>query len=471
MRTIFGKQLVLYLGILSLSFVLLGAVLSQAIRSYFTERQIDFLQDAAERLAVSFEDIVVYGIISRGRIDGTIIQMRQFLKAAVVMVDTDFNVTADPDNITLHNFFGIKEYEQLAEGKSVVVYGNPGGAYREPRLTVGRPLVGGEYVISSLLVSTSAAELEETIFGMYRLTIICLCATAAVLFVLVYFSCRAITKPLQQMNEAAGVIAAGDFEKRIAVKSRDETGQLARSFNHMAESLQEQEKIRRAFIADISHDLRSPLTSIRGFLQAIGDGTVPAEKQQHYFSIILEESERLIKLSNDMLDVNRIQSSDFAPSKEDFDLNALIRKAAMLFEKRATDKRLSISCRFAHETDFVFADEDMIRRVMCNLLDNAVKFSAAGSGAIEIETTAQNKKVSVSVKDCGRGMTEEDRKRVFDRFFKGDASRGEDKRGSGLGLSIVRDFLRAHGESIAVESEPGKGSVFVFELPLSEIDI
>jgi signal transduction histidine kinase len=280
---------------------------------------------------------------------------------------------------------------------------------------------------------------------------------------LVYLSSRAVSKPLRRINEAACVIANGEFEKRIPVRSKDEVGQLAKQFNSMAESLQAQEKIRRAFIANLSHDLRSPLTSMRGFLQALQDGTIPGDKQPYYLNIILEESERLIKLSNNILDIHRVQ--EISLDMTAFDINALIRNTIMHFEKHALDKKLLINCRFAHASDRVRADEEMIKRVIYNLLDNAVKF-VDENGEITVETTVTGKRVTVSVADNGRGINADELKHVFDRFYKGDFSRGEDRMGSGLGLSIVKEFLKAHGESIQAESTAGKGSVFTFGLEM-----
>ncbi len=205
---------------------------------------------------------------------------------------------------------------------------------------------------------------------------------------------------------------------------------------------------------------------MRGFLQAISDGTVPPDRQPYYLDIVIDESERLIKLSNDMLDMHRIQEADLTADITDFEINALIRKIIMGFERRALDKKIMVACSFTHPEDFVRADQEMLTRVLYNLLDNALKFTPDG-GQITVETTVEGRTLNVSVGDNGRGMTEEEQKRAFDRFYKGDPSRGEDKMGSGLGLSIVKEFIRAHGEQIKVTSEPGKGSVFSFTLQLN----
>lgn len=470
MRTIFAKQLLLYACVLSISFVTLGVALSQAIRGYFIDRQIEFLRESAARLVESFEFILMYGgasgMINNSLINNQVAQMRQYLKADVIVVNEEFGVLIDTGDIAGPGAsMRAKETEPLKLGRAVSFYGNPNGVYKEFRLSAGHPLMIGDELVLGFLVTTSAAELEGTIYGMYRITAICLGATMLLSFALVYFSCGRIAKPLKQMNEAAGIIAAGNFERRIEVRSKDETGQLAGRFNQMAEGLQEQETIRRAFLSNLSHDLRTPLTSIRGFIMAISDGTIPAEEQPHYMEIILDETERLIKLSNDMLDIHKIEDAGFTPSLAEFDVNSLIRKTLSQFEKRAHDKRLVINCSFAHGTDYVCADEGMIMRALYNLIDNSVKFTPDQGGIVAVETTVSDRKLTVSVRDNGAGMNPDELRRAFDRFYKGDESRGEDRRGSGLGLSIVREFLKSHGETVSAESEPGVGSAFAFALP------
>ena len=202
---------------------------------------------------------------------------------------------------------------------------------------------------------------------------------------------------------------------------------------------------------------------MRGFLSAIMDGTIPPEGRDKYLQIVLGESERLTKLANDILDINKIQSLEIELAKSVFDVNELIRKTVIMFEPRITGKRIALDLAFADERNMVLADEEKIQRVVYNLLDNAVKFTGA-DGHIQVETLTQSGKVLVCVRDDGKGIGADDQKHIFDRFYKADASRGEDKHGSGLGLSIVRAFVKAHGETIALSSEQGKGCAFTFSL-------
>jgi signal transduction histidine kinase len=432
---IFGKQLLLYLGTLVISFTFLGVVLTQGIRGFMTEQRASELTTLAQRVAVSMENFTEYGMLHLPSLGQEIQNVHRYTGATVIILDSNFDVFVDY-GLPAGAFAQIYE-EELApvmRGETVVVLGTSNHPALQPLLVVGYPFrVGGE-VSGAALVGVSMAELEGAITEMYRIMLIALIVSAVLAFVLVYISSRDISR-------------------------------LSKEYNEMAESLQEQDRIRNAFIANLSHDIRSPLTSMRGFLTAIADGTIEKDKHPYYIGIILDESERLIKLSNDILDIQKIQAHEVTIKKSVFDINDLIRKTILGFSQRALDKRLMVTSRFAHTADMVEADEEKISRVLYNLIENAIKFTQE-NGEIIIETTQTKSKVTVSVSDNGRGMTDEEQKYIFDRFYKGDPSRGEDKMGSGLGLSIVKAFIRAHGEKITVESSPENGSIFTFTLPL-----
>jgi len=328
-------------------------------------------------------------------------------------------------------------------------------------LTVAYPIDLDGHVAGAVLLNASIPELERTIEDVVRITVMSIIITAFAAFVFIYFSSRTIVHPLLAMNEAAKVIAGGDFEKRIEVGTRDEVGQLGESFNNMAESLMQQERLRRDFIVNISHDLRTPLTSMRGFLEAMLDGTAPPDKTERYLSIVLEETERLSKMANDILDLNRLHIEDLHITCGEFDINDLICKTMSSFETRAAQKGIILDVRLEGGGN-VYADYEKIQRVVYNLLDNAVKFTQSG-GYISIETKKEGKKAHIKVKDTGLGISPDQQRQLFDRFYKADVSRSDS--GNGLGLSIVQAFIKAHGENISLHSALGEGSEFEFTLP------
>lgn len=468
--SIFRKQFIVYIGTLAVSFIILGASLSQAFKSYFTNQKEKMLVEQGRKIASFFQDSYESGYIP---IDNKFLlevkNLSEFLEASFIFIGKGFEIEAVSSDISHSNIKILNQKELLAlkEGNIITIQGKLSGIFKEAVLTVGYPvIIDGEF-IGGILMNSSIPALQKSISDVYRITLFCLLASGIVAFVLIYISSKNISKPLLEMNQVAKIIANGDFEKRIIVKSKDEVGQLANSFNYMAESLEKQETQRRDFISNISHDLRSPLTSISGFLQALLDGTIPYENQNKYLNIILDETKRLSKLANDILDINKIQIMELKINKTNFDINELIRKTVIQFEKRVTDKKIEMEVDFADSKNMVFADVEKIQRVIYNVLDNAVKFTE-DKGKIKIETTVKDEKVYVSIKDNGFGIDNKQQKHVFERFYKGDMSRGIDKKGSGLGLSIVREFIKVHDENVYLYSEKSKGTEIIFTLAESK---
>ncbi|MDR1065875.1 MAG: HAMP domain-containing histidine kinase [Clostridiales bacterium] len=467
-RSIFAKHFTFYISALTVSFVILAISMSNVFSGYFMTQKSNLLKEQARRVSETYgmysDGVVVYNV---AQLRSEISVLHEYLNSSFMFVDNNRVIQLVTPDIAVYGKarFDLPEFNNAFLGETVVAVGSVGGVFDESVLTVAYPIVINEYICGVALLSAPMPEISKTVSETMRLTIICLAVSALIASILVFVLSRTMTKPLHEMSEAAKLMADGDFEKRFRVASRDEVGQLAESLNNMAESLYEQEQQRRVFIANVSHDLRSPLTSIRGFLQAIQDGAVPPEQQSRYLNIALDETSRLSKLTHDIIDLEKMRELEL--NKTAFDINELIRETALMFENVATSKNIAVNVSFANDVTAVLADEEKMRRVIYNLLDNAVKFSEQ-DGRIEIDTTIRDKKVCVSVKDYGRGIKPEDHKHVFERFFKSDASRGEDRSGSGLGLSIVAGFIKAHGETITLASDEGKGSVFTFTLPLAK---
>ena len=273
--------------------------------------------------------------------------------------------------------------------------------------------------------------------------------------------------PIRKITKAADEYAAGNFEKKIDVHSNDEIGYLAASLNYMANELNTLEDDQKKFVSNVSHDFRSPLTSIKGYVEAMLDGTIPVEMQDKYLNIILFETERLNKLTKSLLELNKFGSHGTMLDITDFDINHTIRMTVQTFEGRCTEKRITFNLILTGEKLFVSADMSKIEQVLYNLIDNAIKFSHTDS-AITIETTEKNDKIFVSVKDTGIGIPGDSIKKIWERFYKTDLSRGKDKKGTGLGLSIVKEIVQAHGENINCISTEGVGTEFIFTLPLAK---
>ena len=281
--------------------------------------------------------------------------------------------------------------------------------------------------------------------------------------VAVYFIGERMTKPLKEMSRAAKSFAQGRFDVRVPVRGDDEVAELATAFNNMAMSLEKMEENRTTFISNVSHDLRTPMTTISGFIDGILTGAIPPEKQEHYLGIVSGEVKRLSRLVSSLLDITRLQAGDKKLVKTSFDICEMARQVLISCEDRIEDKKLDVEFDTDEESMSVIADHDSIHQILYNLVDNAVKFSFE-KGRLELSIKHKDKKVFVSVKNTGNGIPKGELPYVFDQFYKSDKSRGLDKTGLGLGLYICKTIIDRHGEEIWVRSEEGSWCEFVFTL-------
>ena len=279
-----------------------------------------------------------------------------------------------------------------------------------------------------------------------------------------YHNAHRLIDPFVEINHIVRCYSRGDFSRRINIKGHDEAAQLGRSFNEMAEQIKDLDNTRRSFVANVSHELRSPLTSMKGFLEAMQDGTIPPESYPEYIGVVLGETRRMASMVNDLLDLSRIESGMIELHYETFDINELVRRTLITFEARLTERQMEMEVRFAQEQCFVYADSAQIGQVLRNLIDNAIKYSEPGQ-LICVSTYSVRREVYVSVKDNGVGIPQEDIPHVFDRFYKVEKAHTPSPTvGSGLGLSIVKRIIEQHGQTITVRSSRGRGTQFTFSL-------
>ena len=270
------------------------------------------------------------------------------------------------------------------------------------------------------------------------------------------------------MNRVAHKYMEGNFLSTMEIGDEDELGFLAASFNYMANELNTLEEDQRKFVSNISHDFRSPLTSIKGYVEAMLDGTIPVEMQDKYLNIIITETDRLTKLTSGLIELNQYGGhGKTILDKTDFDINEVIRQTAATFEGACGAKRIVLELLLTGDELLVHADRSKIQQIVYNLTDNAIKFSHHDS-VITIETHVKNEKVFVSVKDSGIGIPKDAQGKIWERFYKTDLSRGKDKKGTGIGLAIVKEIIQAQGENINVIRTEGVGTEFIFTLPFVE---
>lgn len=286
------------------------------------------------------------------------------------------------------------------------------------------------------------------------------------MFFVEYFISYRFTKPLKLMSDAAKSMAKGDFSKRIPVMSDDEIGELAVSFNQMTNSLVQLEGTRRRFIANISHELKTPMTTIGGFIDGITDGTIPPEKQGYYLSLVSVEIKRLSRMVQSMLSLAKLESGEQKINKTEFDLADMLFNIIVSQEQRIAERSLKLEGLDAIDQIDINADYDLIYQVVYNLVDNAIKFTNEG-GTISFSTAKFDNAVQFKIKNTGEGIAEKDLPFIFERFYKADKSRSAVKDSTGLGLHLAYTIISIHGGKTSVNSKPLEFTEFTFVLPIS----
>ena len=359
---------------------------------------------------------------------------------------------------------------QLSTNGSINQITNLGGLYESNRYVVAQPIIVAD--TGEILGYVFVTNVIDNMLGAWSTFLgVTAVVTAAVFIAALVISLiysKRMARPLDEMAAASRKFARGDFSVRVKQEddTADEMGSLIESFNKMADSLEMAEARRTEFIANISHELRTPMTTISGFADGILDGTIPKEDEEKYLRSIRDETRRLSRLVRDMLDVSQMRARAADPSKRTvFDLTELVLQTLLSFESRATKKGLDVDPQLPDNHIMVRADKDAITQVIYNLLDNAVKFAHEGT-CITLRLYKDNGKAYVSVKNVGETIPPDDLPFIFDRFHKSDRSRSLDTTGVGLGLYLVKSIINSHDEDIAVRSEDGV-TEFVFTLALA----
>lgn len=274
-----------------------------------------------------------------------------------------------------------------------------------------------------------------------------------------------IIRPIDDINNVAKRLAKGEVEKRVVVNCNNEIGELAESFNMMAESLEKSDTKRREFISNVSHELRSPITSIKGFIGGILDGVIPRDRENYYLKIVYDEIDRLARLVNDLLDMSAMESGKFNLAITEFDINQVISLCILNLEHKIQEKGLNVKATFHNNRAYVLGDRDRIIQVVTNIIENSIKYSN-DDGEIKIDVYSKGEKIYVDIFNSGECIEEKELNKIWDRFYKSDKSR-TNKLSTGLGLPIVRSILSQHNEDIWVKNIEGKGVSFIFTLKKS----
>lgn len=464
-RTLYLKLLIGYAAFGILGFITIATFTSQLALNYIKRDTASNLYREANLLASNYASNYYRGNM-------TLEDVTAHFQAVSTYLDADIQVVSNNGKIMIHSGQessgnGIEDFDITVFGSSYYQTGTFFGTFPEETLSVFSPITINYKVRGYVLIHKPVRELAALKDGFLNISYMTLAVIFLCAFVVLGLFTYTVYIPIWKITRAAKNYSEGNFETQIDIHTNDEIGYLAASLNYMAAELSTLEEDQRKFIANVSHDFRSPLTSIKGYVEAIMDGTIPHEMQDKYLNIILFETERLNKLTQSMLELNKYGVKGTMLDITSFDINNTIKLVVQSFEGICQEKRISFELILTGETSFVCADMSKIQQVLYNLIDNAIKFSHPDS-AITIETTEKNEKVFISVKDTGIGIPKESIKKIWERFYKTDLSRGKDKRGTGLGLAIVKEIISVHNENINVISTEGVGTEFIFTLPLKK---
>lgn len=461
---LYRKLLILYFAIGGICFLLLSSGGSYLVEKKLEKTTGASLYRTASHIASQEEIRQAVKNPDNDQISLALNSAAAFQNADFWIMDTDGTVlintsknTSDSVEITVKNFRP-SDYKDT-DYSSGTFY----GAFKETHLSTVVPVKDTDQIIGYLAIHYPMKNLYESRSNIVEVMIVIFIVIYALFFsfLLVYFF--RVHKPLKEILKGALEFANGNLSYTIPVDSEDEMGYLSHSLNYMADKLNKNGEYQRQFISNVSHDFRSPLTSIKGYVEAMLDGTIPPEMQERYLKIIAFESTRLEKLTRSLLTLNELDVKKRMMHMRRFDINETIRTTAASFEGTCSERNIRLELLLAGKELFVRADMEQIQQVLYNLLDNAIKFSNDNS-SINIETSVKNDKVFVSVKDHGVGIPKDSLSKVWDRFYKTDTSRGKDRKGTGLGLSIVKEIIKAHNQNINVISTEGVGTEFIFTL-------
>ncbi|AND86187.1 HAMP domain-containing protein [Clostridium tyrobutyricum] len=466
-KGLFSKLVATFTAIIVVSFVMTSAFLSYWFESYyFNQRKYELLRESEliKERALQY----LNGNITSDDINNTITYIGNYLSADIWLVDNYGYVYSVSKNqhkklIATSKQIVTSDLAELRQNKTIDKRGTYSDVFIAPVHTFEIPIFENDTFRGAIMMHTSLSELKEPLRRVYE--IIWSSAALAIIIsciVIYYFSQRIIIRPLGKINNVAEKISKGDVEKRVYIDSKDEIGVLAKSFNSMADSLEAVDKNRRQFISNVSHEIRSPITSIKGFIGGILDGVIPRDKQRYYLSLTYSEIQRLTRLVNGLLDLSSIEAGQFKLKIEKLDINETIRLCIIKFESKINNKKLKVDVYMEDDKLFVLSDKDRTIQIITNIIDNAIKYVNEG-GNIKVSTKSKSNKAIISIFNDGPSISEEDLKHIWDRFYKGDKSRTV-KVSTGLGLSIVRSILTQLGEDIWVKNKESGGVEFTFTL-------
>lgn len=483
-RSFFSKYMAAFALIILISFVLLAAIIGSILGDYAIENIRADVKNSVRTAARMFE--FTYSSYGKGMTFEAYIREAQkpFLKAMlsstsgrveqIVIIVTNAQgqiIMATPTStqeVDMSKRFSDEVMSALASGQMYLADGKLNGLFGERHIVSGLRIMNNNEMCGAVFSCSSAVNEEALVSVMNRTVILACLLVMLAACIAVYCISNKMTEPLRNMTIAAREYGRGKLDTRVNITGKDEIAELGNAFNSMADSIEETEKMRNSFLANVSHDLRTPMTTIAGFVDGMISGAIPPDKQPEYLEIVSSEVHRLSRLVSEILDVSRLESGERKLTETRFDVCEMARLVLISFEQKIEDKKLDVDFSSEEDSMEVLGDSDATHQILYNLVDNAIKFSCEG-GALRIGIKRKTPvSVEISVYNEGEGIDPEELPYIFERFYKSDKSRGLDKNGVGLGLYIVKTIIEAMKQTICVESEKGQFCEFRFTLKTEE---
>ncbi len=468
-KSLFLRMIFVYLLIIIVAFTLLGGIFFNTLRNNFLDSQMDTMISNAGEIndwaADNYRGRMTdeqfrEKLIDKAQSEGTVIWLVSKIASVYMIADPEGKGEIEEkfSSASVKDFYNFTQQGNCAKQVS-----NVDRSFKGTVISVAIPLSVDDSIIGAIVVHREIDDFNVGMSSIFRQVLFPLLGSIAVAFMMVFVLSRYIVRPIKDISYAAGELSRGNLDWRVKPITRDEIGELAISFNKMAEEIKLQDSLKNTFIANVSHELRTPLASVQGFIQGMLDRAIEEKDRDKYLEIVLGETKRMNLLISDLLSLAKIESGQFPIELSEFDIHELIRRCIIMFEQRIEDKNLKVSISLGDEKMMVWADEDRISQVITNIVDNAVKFSK-DKGELKVWTYSEDNKVYINIADTGDGIPEEEKQFIFERFYKVDKSHSRKTAGTGIGLSLVKRIITQHGEKISVQSEVGQGTTFTFTL-------
>ena len=465
-RTLYLKFILAYVIFGLFGFAVVATFISGMISDYLTKTHGEAMYKEATLIANTYASALYSSETSLDTVKNQLDALSLYTGDTIWIINPSGTMVLDSDTVLdVANQRVVQDFDPTVTKGKYYTIGTFFDCFDSDVLSVFAPITYNYKVQGYVVLHKPLSSLADETNHLLNIAYILLLILFVLSMIILIFFTEVVYMPLRRITEATEQYASGNMHYEVSVESDDEMGYLAASLNYMANEIARAEDNQKKFVANVSHDFRSPLTSIHGYLEAMLDGTIPPEMHEKYLQIVLNETERLTKLTGNLLTLNNLNIRGVVLNRTTFDINQVIRNCAATFEGTCRGKGITIELVLTGDEMPVNGDMDKIQQVIYNLLDNAIKFSHHNS-IIKVETVERKSKIFVSVKDSGIGIPKEDQKQIFDRFYKSDSSRGKDKKGTGLGLSIVKEIINAHNEHINVISTQGVGTEFTFSLPI-----